>query len=395
MRIAIATSSFAPYIGGVEEHVRNVALALRRRGHDVVVWTVERNGEHGVREVEGIPVWDLPAPLPSSSPHGLVGLALRGPAAVARWREALRAHRPDVIHVHCFGPNGTYVRRLARAAGVPWILTAHGETLADDENVFVSSRFAGHSLRRGLAEASAVTACSQAALDDLVARFGLGPGDGSVVVNGIDLDEERGELPAGVGGRYIAAIGRVQRLKGFDLLIEAFARAGLPEDVGLVIGGAGPELDALRAQADELGVGGRVQLLGWLDRAAVGAVRAGALVGVVPSRTEPFGIAALEVWRAGSALVATTRGGPPEFVNDNEDGLLVDPLDTGALANALTALIAEPERARALAEAGRRRVRSFTWDRVADDYERLYSRVVGAAQASVTAAGAMTVEGAR
>ncbi|MFC4243699.1 glycosyltransferase family 4 protein [Gryllotalpicola reticulitermitis] len=391
MRIALATSSFAPYIGGVEEHVRNVAHALQRRGHDVVVWTVEREGGHGVREVEGIPVWDLPAPLPGRSPKGLAGFAARAPRAAALWRQALRAHRPDLIHVHCFGPNGSYVRRLARAAGVPWILTGHGETLADDENVFVSSRFAAHSLRRGLAEASAVTACSRTALDDLIARFGLADGSGTVIVNGIELDEELGVLPEGIGGRYIAAIGRVQRLKGFDLLLEAFARAQLPADISLVIGGAGPELAPLAARAAALGIADRVRLPGWLDRPTVGAVRRDALIGVVPSRTEPFGIAALEIWRAASTLVATTHGGPPEFVRDGEDGVLVDPLDIDALAAVLAGLVADPDRARRLADAGARRVTAFTWGHVTDRYEELYRQIV-TAPATPTAARATLKE---
>jgi len=378
MRIALATSSYAPYVGGVEEHVRNVARILRDRGHDVVVWTIDRDGGSGVREVDGIEVWDLPAPLPARSAGALIRFALRAPRATALWRRALRAHRPEVIHVHCFGPNGTYARRLAAHAGSPLVVTSHGETLADDAGVFQHSRFAIESLRTALARATAVTGCSQLVIDDLVERFGLAPGVGTVVVNGIDLEEPVGGPPEGAEGRYIAAVGRVQRLKGFDLLVEAFARAGLPRDVRLVIGGGGPELEPLRAQADRLGVGERVELPGWLDRPTVGGLRHGAIIGVVPSRMEPFGIAALEVWRAGSALVATTRGGPPEFVRDGTDGLLVDPEDVDALADALRSLVDDPRRATGLAEAGAERVRSFTWDHTVDGYEAVYSGLAGA-----------------
>ena len=62
---------------------------------------------------------------------------------------------------------------------------------------------------------------------------------------------------------------------------------------------------------------------------------AGATVFVMPSRLEPFGIVVLEAWRAGVAVVATTRGGAPEFVDDGETGVLVDPFDTPAFAAAL------------------------------------------------------------
>ena len=378
VRIALATSSYDPYVGGVEEHVRNVARILRNRGHDVVVWTIDRDGGHAIRTVDGIEVRDLPAPLPARSLRGMFAFGLRVPLAALRWRRAFRAHRPDIIHVHCFGPNGTYARVLAKRTRTPLVITAHGETLADDAGVFTHSRFAVDSLRKGLTAAASVTGCSEAALDDLVARFGLDRGRGVVIFNGIDLDEPVGDLPDRVGGRYISAVGRLQRMKGFDLLIEAFARARLPDDVRLVIGGGGSELGELRRQAERLGLGDRVVLTGWLDRAAVAAVRQGSEVGVMPSRFESFGIAALEVWRAGSALIATTHGGPPEFVTDGEDGLLVDPSDVDSLAAALRDLIADPGRAAALGEAGARRVRSFSWDRTVDAYEGVYRELAGA-----------------
>lgn len=378
MRIALATSSYAPYVGGVEEHVRNVAAVLRERGHRVVVWTIDRDGGFGVRDVDGVEVWDLPAPLPARSIRAMASVALRAPRAALLWRRAFRALRPDVIHVHCFGPNGTYARVLAERTGTPLIVTSHGETLADDGDVFSSSRFAIASLRSGLAQAAAVTACSRLVLDDLSARFGLRVGRGEVVFNGIDPAEPIGAPPDGATGRYIAAVGRVQRLKGFDLLLEAFGRAGLPDDVRLVIGGDGPQADALRRRSVSLGIADRVVLPGRLDRATVGALRRGAIVGVVPSRMEPFGIAVLEIWRAGSALIATTRGGPPEFVRDGVDGLLVDPEDVDALARSIRELVDQPGRASDLAAAGARRVTSFTWERTVDAYELLYREVAGA-----------------
>jgi len=376
VRIALATSSYAPYIGGVEEHVRNVARVLRARGHDVVVWTVSRDGAFAVREIDGIAVWELPTPLPDRSIRGAARFAVNVPRAMLLWWRAVRSFRPHLIHVHCFGPNGSYVRRLSKATRIPFVLSAHGETLADDVSVFTASRLAASDLRRGLSEAVAVTGCSRVAVDDLVARFGLDSAKGTVVFNGIELDELIGVLPAGVGGRYIAAVGRIQRLKGFDLLLEAFARAGLPPDIRLVVGGGGAGLAELRVQAQRLGIDDRVVLPGWLDRPTVGALRRGALIGVVPSRSEPFGIAALEVWRAGSALIATTRGGPPEFVRDGIDGVLVDPEDVGALARAIGALVAEPQTVARLAEAGRKRVRSFTWENTVDAYERVYRGIL-------------------
>lgn len=388
MRVALATSSYPPYFGGVEEHVRNVARELTDRGHDVVVWTIARDGRFAVREADGIEVWDLPAPLPSRSVGGVLRFLVRMPRAAALWLRAARSARPDVVHIHCFGPNGTYARLLSRLIRRPFVLTAHGETLADDGGVFDSSVLAQASLRAALADAAAVTACSQLVVDDLVERFGLAPGRGRIVWNGIDADEPVGERPAGIPDRYIAAVGRLVRLKGFDLLVDAFAAADLPPDYALAIGGGGPEAEALRARAVELGVSDRVILPGRLDRPAVAGLLRGAAVAVVASRLEPFGIAALEAWRAGVPLLATTRGGPPEFVTDGEDGLLRDPEDTPAFAEALAALVGDRETAARLAARGHERIGSFTWEATASDYEAIYRDVVVADRAPTTTSAA-------
>ena len=376
LKIALITSSYPPNAGGVEEHVSNVARGLRRRGHDVVVWTVA--GERwGTRSVDGVVVRDLPCPLPSRSARGVLGFAARFPRAALTWWQALRHDRPDVLHVHCFGPNGTYARWLNRVVRRPLVLSAHGETRADADGVFESSALVRWSLRAGLGEADAVTGCSRMVLDDLVERFGLQPDSGMVVFNGIDPAERRGDSSPPVDGRYVLAVGRVVRVKGFDLLVEAFAGADLPSDVRLVIGGDGPELEALRRQAHSIGLGDRAVFPGRLSRSEVVAAMAGATLVVAPSRVEAFGIIVLEGWRAGVPVLATTRGGPPEFVREGVDGLLVDPEDVDALAERLRWVFDHPAEAAAIGRAGRSSSAAYTWERVVDDYERLY-RSVGA-----------------
>lgn len=91
--------------------------------------------------------------------------------------------------------------------------------------------------------------------------------------------------------------------------------------------------------------------MGPVDEAGVHAWMRRADVVVVPSRKEAFGIVALEAWRAGTPLVATSLCGPSSFVTDGHDGLLVDPVNTGALAHAITTVLGDPGRA---AEPGRR-----------------------------------------
>ncbi|MCA5892876.1 glycosyltransferase family 4 protein [Isoptericola sp. NEAU-Y5] len=370
VRVALVTSSFLPRFGGVEEHVLHVARDLRRRGHHVVVWAVDQ-GDETPDEVDGIGLRYLPCPMPARDLGALARFAAGAPGALRAWRAAARADRPDVVHVHCYGPNGPWADLAARRAGVPLVLSSHGETFADAHGVFDRSRLLASALRRSLRRAAAVTGPSRYTLDDLVRRFGLTPGGGVVVPNGIDPAEPAAPRPAWLPGRYVLAVGRMVGVKGFDLLVDAYAHAD-PGGVSLVIAGDGPDREGLRRRADELGLRERVVLPGRLSRPeVVTAMRSAALV-VVPSRVESFGIVVLEAWRAGVPVVATTRGGPPEFVADGENGLLVDPADTPALAAAICRVLDDDALARRLGETGGQAVGAYTWRAVGDRYAKLY-----------------------
>ena len=416
-RVALITSSYAPHVGGVETHVAEVARALTAQGILVEVWAVDRGARAGDAGVEPahadeFPVRYLPTPLPARHAASLARFAWRAPGAWSQWTRAHRRFRPDELHVHCFGPNGLYALALHRRFRTPLVVTSHGETTGDDDNVFAQSALLRRGLRDALARAAAVTAPSEYVLRDLRARFGLN--GGVVVPNGVALDVPqddgiRDRLPH---GPYLAAVGRLGRMKGFDLLLDAFARvregegaAGAADPAGaaagptpargeepareasparaagpagaearLVIAGDGPERAALQEQVTARGLEGVVYFLGWCSPAQVATVLAGSETLVVPSRSEAFGIAALEAWRAATALVMTNRGGAGEFVRDGEDGILVDPEDVDALAAAIARVLADPPLRARLATAGAGRVAEFTWERVVERYLQVYAQ---------------------
>ena len=373
LRIALISSSFAPHVGGVEEAVRHLATGLTSRGHEVEVWTVDRAGGSSVQTVGGLTVRYLPAPLPARSWRALMHFARLSPRAWRMWSRAFTSFRPEVVHVHCFGPNGLYALALQRRFGVRFLLTSHGETFMDDGGAFQRSGLLRMGLRRAIVRASRVTAPSKVILDDLGSGYGLR--EGIVIPNGVDL-EVHGS-PDGEGQRYLFAVGRLGRIKGFDLLIEAFAAADLDPSVRLLIGGDGVEKPRLEALVSSLGLGTRVELRGWLSPQAVADAMAGALAIVVPSRIEAFGIVALEAWRSGAPLIMTERGGARSFVHDGVDGILIDPENTGRFAETLHRVVSDPALRTELAEAGRQSVSRFGWPAVVAEYERLYTDTVG------------------
>ncbi|MBK6886564.1 MAG: glycosyltransferase family 4 protein [Tetrasphaera sp.] len=181
-RVALIASSFYPHIGGVEEHVRQIARELRDLGHEVVVWTVDR-GEHlGVRTVDGVTVRYLPTPLPAARAGSLARFARAAPAAWRAWRNAPPADRPDPLHVHRSRPNGVSAAPLAARCHVPVVVTSHGETFMDVQ-VFEDSALLRTTLRKALAMAAAVTGVSEVVVADLRERFGLV--HGAVIGNGV------------------------------------------------------------------------------------------------------------------------------------------------------------------------------------------------------------------
>jgi len=345
-RIALIASSAYPNPGGVEQHVRHVARELTSRGYAVEVWTVARDGVPGRLVVDDVPVLRLPAPLPAMNPRSVAGFAASVPRAWRAWSDAVRAFRPTLLHVQCFGPNGVYALALSRRFGIPLAVSSHGETFMDEDAVFEQSTLLRAALRSSLARAEFVTGCSEFTLADLRARFGLR--DGHVVFNGVDpvdaADPGDGDdhRESG-GGPTVLAVGRLVHVKGMDLLLQAFAEASLPHGTSLVIGGDGAERSSLEASAARLGIADRVRFLGRLDPEGVARAMAQASVLVVPSRVEAFGIVVLEGWRATLPVIATEHGGPAEFLTHLRDGVLVDPDDPSTIARALEDVLGDPQ----------------------------------------------------
>src|SRR6478735_324216 len=184
-----------------------------------------------------------------------------------------------------------------------------------------------------------------------------------------------GTMPDALGlpdGPVVLGVGRLETTKGFDLLVDAVAGIDRELSPTLVIGGDGSQREALRALGEQVGLGDRLRLVGPLDEAGVDTWMRRADVVVMPSRREAFGIVALEAWRAGTPLVATSLGGPASFVTDGVDGVVVDPVNTGALAHAVESLLHDPERRAALGAAGQASARRYTWSAIALQYSHLY-----------------------
>ena len=338
-------------ISGSEAHLLDVLPRLRARGRDVRM-VVLHEGEPGAEEFSrrlrgaGVPV---------------EGLRLRrdlDPAAFARLVGLFRRERPGIVHTHLVHADA-YGLPAARLARVPaTVSTKHGFNAFRDSRAFAA-------LDRALARlADENVAISAGLADYLAVTEGFRPGAFRIVHYGIEPGPEPPPPPR---EQRLAAIGRLIRVKGFDVLLEAFeaARADLPE-LTLEIAGDGP----LRGELERSAPDG-VSFLGRVSPVAPLLERS--LAVVVPSRGEGFGMVALEAMERGRAVVATTVGGLPELVEDGVSGLLVPAEDRAALREAMLSVARDPARSAAMGRAGRERaLAAFGPDRPAEALEALY-----------------------
>ncbi|MSQ31335.1 MAG: glycosyltransferase family 1 protein [Dehalococcoidia bacterium] len=208
----------------------------------------------------------------------------------------------------------------------------------------------------------------------------------AVVPLGVDLDQFRprsqAEARAALGidpaEQMVLAVGRIEPLKGFDILIRAIAQLSDRRRVVLwIIGGderADREIAALRAVAAEVGVGDAVRFLGPRPHEALPAYYSAAAVVAVPSFYESFGLVAVEAMASGVPVVASRVGGLASTVADGRTGYLIPWRCPEPFAEKIELLLRNPELRRALGQAATERMRFYSWVEVA----RAVSGVLGA-----------------
>lgn len=380
--IVLAPSSYWPAVGGVERVSDDLARGLLSRGVDASVATMRWPKTLPAEETHnGVRIYRRTYRSHTGSVRRRALAAADHPVALAALFRHYRRLRPQLVNIHCVSWAAHYHRRVAKWLGIPLVVSLHGELTGDATGLYQTDRRMRRFYRSVLAEATAVTACSEATLAEAEALVGAGLSQKSRVIhNGVDLNTFHPGSTPRPNEPYLFAYGRFVPEKGFDVLISALALvgngAGAPR---LVIAGDGPVGAELRKQAKDLALADRVDFVGRVTASAAAQWIRGALVAVAPSRKEAFGLTALEAMAAGAPLVVSQVGGVPEFVRDGVDALTVPAGDPAALASAIARLLEDKSLRRCLSASAVSRAQEYGVGRMVDAYLDLYEQTITAA----------------
>lgn len=284
----------------------------------------------------------------------------------------------DIIHTH--GVRANLIGRLAAGqAGTPHVVTTVHSVLALDYTRRLDrwiNQLCEMVTRRRTEKFIAV---SRGLAGELVAS-GLPAEKVTVIYNGLDLglfrqgagDKIRAEFGLKNGQPMIGVVARLHPVKGHEVFLEAAKEISseFPAARFFVIG-CGTHRPVLENLTTRLKIQDMVVFTGF--RQDVADIMAALDVVVVPSFSEGFGLTAVEAMAMGKPVLATRVGGLPEIITDGENGLLAPPGDPGALAGGLRFLLRRPDKAAALAAAGRRTVEEkFSAEVMAEKTAELY-----------------------
>ena len=374
--------------GGMNVYVASLASALTRAGVECDVLT-RAEGVHspGVVEIEpGVRVVHLAAGGQEAMPKYAL------PEVLGEFTDAannyIGGRSFDALHAH-YWLSGAVGHQLKHDLGLPLVTTFH--TLAatkaaagihDDPITRVGTE------REIVACADRIIASAPDEAEELLTTYGARTEKVEVIPPGVDHElfspgdrhRNRQRLGLDVGLPILLFVGRIQPLKGVDRALRALAELPDPRALLVVVGGPSgadgeDEVARLKALAQQLGIVDRVRWVSPQPHGALASWYRAADVCLVPSRTESFGLVALEAAACGLPVVATDVGGLQSLVDDGETGFLVDAHGGEEFAVPIAQLMADPALAAEIGARAAARSGRYAWSMTAARLRRIYADV--------------------
>jgi D-inositol-3-phosphate glycosyltransferase len=384
--------------GGMNVFIRSAAERLSAEGVGVDVFTRSRDERRPeVQELGGSRIINVPAgpnaPIPKEAlprflPEFLDGVLLRARSEGTDY---------DLVHTH-YWLSGWVGRNAREIWGVPLVASFHtlgkvkNYSLSRGERPESSDRLSGE--ERVIAEADRLVAATPVEASQLVGLYRAEPGRIRVVPPGVDhelffpRDRERAKARLHLADvRLLLFVGRLQPHKGPDVAVRALAEAvardpaAIRDVVLAIVGGPsgtdhGAEVARLMDLASALGVGERVILFPPQPQSRLADFYAAAETVLVPSRSESFGLVALEAQASGTPVVASAVGGLRYVVEDGVTGHLVEGHDPSDHADRVLSILGDTKARGRMGDAGVVRSLRFSWDATAAGMLSVYRELL-------------------
>ena len=384
--------------GGMNVYVLQVARELARRGNRVDIFTRNHDpNDPSVVELEsGLRLVHLdagPVDSPKEALYEHIPEFLNSLLTFHREQDA----QYDVVHSHYWlsGPVG---EALSDRWNVPHVVTFH--TLAKTKKMARPGEVEPYQRsvveQRTMEVADAVVVSTEDEGNEIRRLYQRSPNTVRAIPAGVDLDlfrpmPKRAARDAiGLNGeKMVLYVGRLEPLKGVDILLEALWRLEDRSDTMLVIVGGSPEdgeLPRLKSSADRLGLGANVTFTGSVDQRDLPAYYNAADVFALPSYYESFGLVALEAMACETPVIASRVGGLKTFVKDGMSGYLIPWRCPDPFAQRLDMLLANPALREGMGKAGRTAALELNWSRTADSLVDLYRDLTSPAMERVAGA---------
>jgi len=387
MKILLVPDSYLPSLGGLELNTHELAKALSKKGHDVVVLTSNfglwRLAHH--EKIDGIDIFRLPFYLFRGSLKSLLAFLICFPIALLGTCALIRKFDPDIINVHYTGVIALYILLADFFKSKPLVVTLHGNEIINipdvpqmDNKVYARTKLLQRIIRSLLNRADHITAVSEFLLKAANDSNNLVGSKSTRIFMGGFRPKHVSSSSTSIFSPFILAVGRLTKQKGFDLLIDAFKPLSeIHKEVSLIIIGDGAEREHLTEKIKQHNLVDRIILKGSLRRDEILPYYEGCLFVVFSSRWEGLPTVIWEAFSFGKPVVAPAVCGIPEVVLDNINGLLTEKENIQQLSDAMEKLLTNESLGKRLGTAAKNFMDEIgDYEKCADRYLEVYRKVL-------------------
>jgi glycosyltransferase involved in cell wall biosynthesis len=380
MNILQVIAYFTPQKGGDVNVCYNLSKQLARRGNEVTIVTTDYElDKEFVASIEKEGVKVIPF-------HCIADIcAFLVTPSIKRWLK-LNINKYDIIHMHNFRSyQNNVVCHYAVKNRVPYVLQAHGSVLPYFAKIQLKKLYDfvwGYEILRGAAKAIALTSTEV----NQYIEMGVDENKLELIPNGIDLTQYK-NLPSYGGFRnqfninsnekIILFLGRIHKIKGLELLVDAFAELlkKIYDCKLLIVGPDDGYLPVLKKQTIDLGIENKVLFTGPLYGKDKLKAYSDADVFVLPAVYDCFSVTLLESMACGTPIVTTNNGDKLDWIH-NKAGIVVD-YDKAQMCSAIYKILKDDSLRKNFAAEGKRSVREiYNWGNIVEEIIELYEKVL-------------------